>query len=343
MKSESKKIIGRALILPGAVAKGAYEAGVISVIAEREIQIDRVIATSSGALNAVAYCAGIRVGQEKEVAKRLVNSWIKFGSWHDSFHFNFTSWLSGKGMSDRSSLLHLLRELVPPAGDKAINDFELRIIVASLDGIRGSIGDTPSTTYEKVLEFSGEDFDTAESLERVFEATTAACSFPGLFTPANIKGLGLCFDGGAVNNAPIQYALDDHDIKEIVMAIPFPILVPPPVSLHGIDLLNHSVEILINERLYRDLKNADDRSHKAQKLDELAVLGILSDEQLAAVRAIVPFRKIQITQIRPDEAIGGGVFSGFMDQKFREKFIEEGQKAARKTFNLVAGHSSRTV
>jgi predicted acylesterase/phospholipase RssA len=44
-----------ALILPGAVAKGAYEAGAIEELTHREIRIDRIVATSSGALNGVAY------------------------------------------------------------------------------------------------------------------------------------------------------------------------------------------------------------------------------------------------------------------------------------------------
>ena len=338
-KVESK-IPGRALILPGAVAKGAYEAGVISVIAEMGIQIDRLIATSSGSLNAVAFAAGIRIGKEKIAAKNLIDAWVEFGSWHDSFHFNPLHWFSGKGLSDQSGLLKLLHELVPPAGDKGVNDFELRIIVASLDGIQGRIGDIPSTTHEKVLEFCGKDFDTKEGLEKVFQATVAACSFPGLFAPAEIEGLGLCLDGGAVNNAPVQYALDDGDINEIIIAVPFPILVPPQGAQSGLDLINHAVEILINERLYRDLKNAENTNKKVDQMNALVDAGVLSLDQLRAIKKVLPYRKVRIIQVRPEKTITGGVFTGFVDQGLREKFIAEGREAALKCIPQSLGDAS---
>ncbi len=322
------KTPGRALILPGAVAKGAYEAGVINVIAEKGIQIDRLIATSSGSLNAVAYAAGIRIGKEKLAAKNLVDAWVEFGGWHDSFHFNPLHWFSGKGLSDQSGLLKLLHKLVLPAGDRGVKDFELRIIVASLDGIQGSIGETPSTTHEKVLEFSGKDFDTQEGLEKVFQATVAACSFPGLFAPAEIEGIGLCLDGGAVNNAPVQYALDDGDINDIIIAIPFPILVPSQGAQSGLNLINHAVEILINERLYRDLKNAENINKKVDQMNALVAAGIISVDQLKAVKKVLPYRKVRIVQVRPAETITGGIFMGFVDQALREKFIARGREAA---------------
>jgi hypothetical protein len=52
-----------ALILAGAVAKGAFHAGAISVLAEREVAVTRIVATSDGALNAAVLAAGIATGR----------------------------------------------------------------------------------------------------------------------------------------------------------------------------------------------------------------------------------------------------------------------------------------
>ena len=101
----------------------------------------------------------------------------------------------------------MLEGLVKPCLAKSTEDVELRIIVTPLRGVRGAIGQMPATTYEEVLRFSGRDFDEPESLTRVFNATLAACAFPGVFAPVELPGLGPCIDGGALNNAPIAYGL----------------------------------------------------------------------------------------------------------------------------------------
>jgi predicted acylesterase/phospholipase RssA len=208
-----------ALVLPGAVARGAYEAGVIDVLAGQELHIDRIIATSSGALNGMAYAAGIRSGRAKEMAAELVSAWIELGSWNDSLTFNPWNWLSGKGLSGHEGLLKMMRTLVKPCAKSAKREVEFRIIVAPLNGVVGKIGRKPATTYERIIHFTGKDFDTHESLERMFKVATAACSFPGLFAPVELDGLGPCIDGGAVNNAPIAYALAESNVKRVIMAV----------------------------------------------------------------------------------------------------------------------------
>jgi predicted acylesterase/phospholipase RssA len=324
----------RALILPGAVSKGAYEAGVISILAEKDVRIDRIVATSSGALNGVAYAAGIRAGCEKEMAEKLTRAWIELGSWHDALRFSPLDLITGKGLSKRDGLLKMLNSLVIPCSHSKKREVELRIIVASLNGIRGAIGAKPASTYEKVIHFSGADFDTAEGLERIFNATTAACAFPGLFSPVEIEGLGPCFDGGTVNNAPIAYALDEGDISEVIVPVPFTELLPKPVLPRGFRLLNHLVNILINERLYRDLKDAEAVNSTVAALNTLVSSGVLSSAQLQAVNAILHIRKVKITQIRPAQNLGGTVFSGFFHQAERKKYVHEGRKAAIKSLGL---------
>jgi predicted acylesterase/phospholipase RssA len=267
--SEKLKKSHCALILPGAVSKGAYEAGAIGVLAQNDARIDRIVATSSGALNGVAYAAGIRAGHEREMAEKLTQAWIELGGWKDAFHFNPLSMVTGRGLSNRSGLLKMLHEVVKPCTHSKKRDVELRIIVSPLNGIHGKIGEKPATTYEKVFHFSGIDFDTPEGLERIFDVTTAASAFPGLFAPVDLSGIGLCLDGGTVNNAPIAYALDEGDIDHVIVPIPFPELLPPAEADRGLGLLNHLVGILINERLYRDLKDAEMVNDQVGGLDHL--------------------------------------------------------------------------
>jgi hypothetical protein len=104
----------------------------------------------------------------------------------------------------------MLRRLVTPCPETAAKqEIELRIVVAAINGVRGAIGKKAATTFEKVLSFSGVDFDTQEGLERVFQCASAACAFPGLYSPVELPELGPCFDGGTVNNTPIAYALEE--------------------------------------------------------------------------------------------------------------------------------------
>jgi predicted acylesterase/phospholipase RssA len=283
----------------------------------------------------VAFAAGIRSGHEKEMAAKLVNAWIEGGGWGNSLSFSPWNWLRGRGLSDRGGLLKMLNDLVKPCKSSEKREVELRIIVAPLNGVQGAIGSTPATTYEKFFHFSGKDFDTAEGLARIFEATTAACAFPGLFAPVELDGLGPCVDGGAVNNAPIKYALDEGDIDQVIMPIPFPALMPAGGSRHGLGLLNHLIEILINERLYRDLKDAQVINEKVAALDKLVSNGELSLAQVKAVKKVLGNRLVQVVEIRPDQSTSKNAFSGFFSKKDRVCLVDEGRKAALKSLSQL--------
>ena len=327
MKKELKRTNLTSLVLPGAVAKGAYEAGVIEVLVENDIRIDRIVATSSGALNGIALAAGIRAGHERAMARHLVQAWIDKGGWQNSFHMNPWNWIRGKGFSGHEGLLDLMKSVIHPCRHSEKKDIELRIIVTPLNGCEGNIGEKKATTYEKVLDFTGEDFDTEEGLERIFKATLAACSFPGVFSPVDLNGIGPCVDGGAVNNAPIRYALDYNDVSQIIMPVPYPEIMKIPKSLSGMSLLMHLIEILINERLYRDLKAAETTNTEIESINELVQTGKLTEEQCRIVTEILKIRKVSVHQIRPHEGLTAGSFSGFFKKEDRMKLIDEGREA----------------
>src|SRR4051812_44751881 len=66
--------IETAVILAGAVAKGAFEAGALEVLAPHAeaLRITRLVGASAGSLNASVFAVGLRARAEREVAKKLV-------------------------------------------------------------------------------------------------------------------------------------------------------------------------------------------------------------------------------------------------------------------------------
>ncbi len=332
-----------ALVLPGAVARGAYEAGVIDVLVEQDLKIDRIVATSSGALNGLALAAGIRAGNRREMADLLVRSWVDRGNWQGSLTISPWALIRGRGLSSHKNLLDMMRDLVKPCTTTIKHDVELRIIITPLNGILGKIGSREATTYEKVMKFANEDFDTQESLDKIFDVVSAACSFPGLFEPVPIEGLGACVDGGAVNNAPIKYALEESDVVRVIVPVPFPPVMLPGDWKNGFSLLNHLIEILINERLFRDLKEAYSINHKTLRLEKLCEDGIISPEQLHEIKKAVSMRKVEITQIRPREGLKQSPFAGFFHKEERMRLIDEGREAARRTLVQIPAENPHGV
>jgi predicted acylesterase/phospholipase RssA len=318
-----------ALVLPGAVARGAYEAGVIQELADRDIRIDRIVATSSGALNGLAYAVGIRTGREREMAERLAKAWIEKGGWRNSLALNPLHLLSARGLSNSSGLLKLMRELIEPCRQSQKRDVELRMIITPLSGVRAKIGQAPATSYEHLMRFSNADFDSVERLETVFNVVCAACAFPGLYQPVQLPTLGACVDGGAVNNAPIQYALEESDVGRVIMPVPFPREMSFGEWKSGFGLLNHLISILINERLFRDLKEACTINHDIDKLAQMVSDGHINSDQFEKILSVLGIRKVEVTEIRPQSKLKGGTFTGFFSKRDRISLVQAGREAAQ--------------
>src|SRR5262245_31310799 len=103
-----------ALVLAGAITRGAFEAGVLDIVAQRRIAVRRIVATSSGALNAAAFAAGVRARREAAAAQELVEVWESRGGLCNVIHFSLRGLLSGLGISDQKALLKLLRRHIRP-------------------------------------------------------------------------------------------------------------------------------------------------------------------------------------------------------------------------------------
>jgi len=317
-----------AVVLAGGVAKGAFEAGALDVLAEAGVDISQVVGASSGALNAALLASGIRAGRVRDATQRLMELWRDDASWMQVFHFSLHDIVTRTGVSDSREILALLRREVPRIATAAVNPVRLRIVVAALRGVAGAIGDTQATTFEGVCSFADGDFDDEARREALYVAATASAAFPLLFHPVDVPPLGPCYDGGAVNNTPIQLAAA-NGLARVIVISPYPAVLGPPPSLEGIELLSRLIDILIQERVYRDLKMADAANATVARLAALTRAGTLDAAQLDVVMQTLSLRPLSIIPIRPDRELSGNAFAGFLHRSLRDEYIRAGQAAAR--------------
>ena len=331
-----------AVILAGAVAKGAFEAGALQVLADADVQVARIVAASSGALNAVTYAAAVRARRERAGAAELVELWRDHATWTEIVHLDWKQMLHREAVSDLTKVRTLLRNSISPTAIPDPAPINLRLVIAPLDGVAGDIGGKPATSYEKMVEFDGAAFDSAASLDDVFTAVLASSSFPLVFAPTDVPGLGRCIDGGAVNNAPIGYAIGDalgQSLDAAVVISPTVELLRAPLGeQHGADYVGHLVDMLINERLYRDLRDVEARNAQLRALDAAA----LAPDAARVARAALGWegvRPIDIVQIRPLDPLPGSAFSAFRDHDQRAAYLAAGAARAREVLTSLGWRS----
>jgi predicted acylesterase/phospholipase RssA len=315
-----------ALILSGGVAKGAFEAGALSVLLGVEgraatiLDVQRIVATSSGAVNGAFAASVLHAGVQAAEIARLATLWIEEGSFGQVFEPSLAGILRRSGASSEEKVMSLLRRSIAPA--PSARAIDLRIVVAS-----------PATTYERVLTFDSSTFESAERLEAMFHAVTASAAFPGAFTPVTLEidgQTGSYVDGGAVNNTPLGYALEHAmEIDRLFVVSPQP-RVPArvPKNLHGIDLITHLADMLVEERLYRDLRAAYEANAALERLAK----AVPDDETRARVLDSLGWSRrkpIAIVEIRPPSDLPGGTFDAFFSRKLREEYVATGEEAAR--------------
>lgn len=178
--------------------------GVISVLEEEGIRIERVVGTSAGALIGATYAYSGRAGDARDRVERFVHSeafqrkgFVSFGTPNSSTGVSglMSRVLSGikrqvalERMFRRSSafggaaLRFVVRSLVP---NVAIEDMAVPLAIAALDLSAG----------EEVLLTTGP----------VCSAVAASSSLPGFFPPVERDGRRLV-DTGIVNNLPTRAA-----------------------------------------------------------------------------------------------------------------------------------------
>lgn len=335
-----------ALILAGAVAKGAFEAGVLDVLAEHEIAVARVVGASAGSLNGAVYAAGIRAGKEKEAAKRLVHLWQDRADWSEMFRVSLSDLLARRGFGTMEKVLTLLNDATSGFTPQADRHVDLRLVLTALRGSAGKIGSKDATTFEHIARFSDNDFDSPKGWASICEAAVASASFPGAFVPKEVERVGPCLDGGIVNNTPVKWALEGGGIDRIIVVTPNPREIHATEPFKGRNLLGHFIDILINERLYRDLREAESVNDHIRRLDALVVAGSLSVKGRDAVCDAYSWRPLEIIQVRPVHMLDGNPFKGFSDPRMRGEYIEAGREAAKKALGPLrrtAGETEEAV
>jgi predicted acylesterase/phospholipase RssA len=327
-----------ALVLAGGVAKGAFAAGALGVLlgpdgkGAGEVNVVSVVGASSGALNGAFAAAVLHSRSEATEIARLPELWLEDATFGRVFEPTLGGILGLTGASGEDKVLEILRRAIRPAPRG--REVELRLVVANLGGSIEMVGGAAATTFESILAFGPETFESEERLERLFHTVTASAAFPGAFMPVrlDIDGRSVqCIDGGAINNTPLRYALEHHAKIRRAFVVTSQLRVPPepPENLHGPALLAHLADVLIGERLYRDLRAAYARN---EALRRLAKEVPDPAERARIVKAIgwEEVEPLEIIEIRPEQELAGGMFDGFFQRELREQYVASGEEAARR-------------
>jgi NTE family protein len=322
-----------ALVLAGAVAKGAFEAGVLSVLAEREVPIDIIVATSAGALNAAVYATGVRFGRTRVAGEVLASLWADKADWLHIVSPTLKGIFGLQGASTSRALQKIVRsgmEQVAEGTTGPRGDVQLQLIATTLRGKLHDSKGVPTTTFEHVMGLHGPDFDSAAGRDKVAHTAVASGAFPILFVPVEVEGVGPCVDGGAVNNTPISWAIE-AGAERVIVVTGNPLEIPAE-PLSGATLLGKEVDIAINERLFRDLLQARRVNKKLEAIDEaLTTLPEAERNRTRdAVRLALGWSPLDILEIRPENPLAGDAFSGLHDRTQRLGYLDVGRAAAHR-------------
>lgn len=323
-----------AVICSGGLARGAFEAGALEVLAAAGVEPTHVIGCSAGALNAAGFAAGVRAGRIGDAIRAIVNVWDEDADWLHAFDLRPVQLLRGRGVSSSANLERILRKHIGSIvdGSTARRPVRLEMIATASEGQPHDIDGQPMTSYERVLAFDGEAFDTPRGRESVYRAAAASAAFPVLFAPVRIPGAGPCFDGGMVDETPIARAIDGG-ARRVVVLVPYPAVDPfrgdPPF---GPTLLLHLADVLIHERLYRDVRQAKKINRALAKLRALERDGRLTHEQHDEVQSRLGWPvELEILEVRPSLPLKGSAVAGFFSRRLRREYIEAGRRAAELT------------
>src|ERR1700742_3677102 len=99
-----------ALVLAGSVAQGAFGVGAAMAVAKRGWPVQRIAATSSGALTAAVIGAGVATGRFLLATEVARDQWIRHGAFHDFGHVSLSNLWRGRGLLDTSRLVSVVEE-----------------------------------------------------------------------------------------------------------------------------------------------------------------------------------------------------------------------------------------
>jgi NTE family protein len=329
------------VILAGGVVKSAFEAGALEVLTSRGVRPRHVVAASSGALNGIVYAAALRAGVEREATARLETLWIEEGNWRHSIDLSVRAILRRQGIATTKKLVELMRrEVEPLAALPAVRPVTFTVVITSFNGQTHPIDGHPTTTFESEQTFGADDYASAAAREQMYEVCAASAAFPFLFAPVEVPGTGPCADGGAVNNTPIGIAID-AGAERVILIAPTPADVPPSGAGHGFDLASQLGEILVGERLYRELHHTARVNRKLAGIDRMVADGQLTAAQASAVKDVLGWKRlVEVISIRPATPLAGNVFTGLVCRKLRADYVAAGRTSAVLALDETSPRSS---
>jgi NTE family protein len=318
------------IVLAGGVVKGAFEAGALKVLAEYGVPVSHVVAASSGALNGIVYAAAIRAGRQDEAANRLASLWLEHGDWCHMLDWSAKDIVRGTAVSTTDRLVELMRrEVEALASSPPRHPVALTLVTTAFNGETRPVDCEATTTFERKQTFCESAFDTRQGRHHIYEFAAASAAFPGLFAPVEIEHVGPCLDGGFVNNSPIGAAID-QGAERVILIAPSPAEVPHRQLAGGIGFVSQLADILVGERLSRDLRQTMRINDILIALDQLACDGAFSTEQIETVKNVLGWRsEVELISIRPPVELPGSAFSGLSNRSLRAEYIAAGYVAAR--------------
>jgi predicted acylesterase/phospholipase RssA len=184
--------------------------------------------------------------------------------------------------------------------------------------------------------FGPDHFRDPADLDFMTEVCLASGAIPFVFKPVQVTGAGQCWDGGVVNNAPISLAIHgeeprgsrSNDVNHVIVVSPERNVRKP--GTYGRFAANRLLEILVEERLGRDLEEANSFNLELDDLrgalERIAQRPVSLDE----LGPNLDWRPLAFTEIRPHETdLEGSFLSGFLRPKLRRRYVDAGRAAAR--------------
>jgi NTE family protein len=336
-----------AVVLAGALMKGPFAAGALAVLSAPEIRerlaidVRRIVAASSGALSAAYFTHAVHAGREDNAGSRLAGLWVERASLVGSIAPSVRAIAARRGFSSAAKLLGLLRENIPPVPCQ--RPIELRLVVTNADGERDFVAGARATSHEHVFAFDSGDFASEDRLERMFRVVAASAAFPGVFEPVVLSDGGRaiqCIDGGATENTPLRTALEGApDITRVFVIAPTPRVATRRAPLYGFSYISRLAEILIDERLVRDLRECEHTNDALAALEQ-AVPDCDTRAQVLRALGWSARRHVQVIEIRPECELPGNAFSGWFSRRLRADYVNAGVLAAQRA---LAAYAAGTI
>ena len=227
-----------AVVLSGGGAQGAYEAGVVAVLAERRVPLRIAAGSSAGALNAAMLVAG-RADRLEAMWRSIRRDQVYSIRAPVFFAGLLPGWLTLLALDGTSSLLdpRPLRELISASLDlELVRRSPVRLLVTATDlvGRQTRAFDNQTVTVDVLM---------------------AAAAVPGAFPPVDIDG-AILVDGGLTSRAPVIEALEATPVGRALVVVSYAPGEPsaPPTTMRR--ALDAAVETAMLHQIRRDVELA---------------------------------------------------------------------------------------